>query len=229
MAKTKTIENLFNYLAFFSDLLPCLLFFIFLKKSTSIKPLWIVTIYCVYDFLTNIGLLYLDHKPSRVFLYSSFTFFEYAFFVWILFLFIKNAVFKKFIIGSSLFFTIFIITYNLLVKVIGIDSIPIGVEAILILIFSFYYLYEQMKDTETLFVYSRYSFWIVLGMMLYLAGSFFIYIYASQLDPVQVGKYWIFTNIFSIIKNIFFAIAILLHISAKSKSEKINYKVYSLN
>lgn len=229
MAKTKTIENLFNYLAFFSDLLPCLLFFIFLKKTKSIQPLWIIVLYCVYDFLTNIGLLYLDHKPARVFLYSSFTFFEYAFFVWILFLFIKNAVFRKFIIGISFFFALFIIIYNLLVKVIGIDSIPIGVEAILILIFSFYYLYEQMKGTDTLFVYSRYPFWIVLGMMLYLAGSFFIYIYASQLDPSEVGKYWIYTNIFSIIKNIFFTIAILLYASHKAKSEKINYKVYSLN
>jgi uncharacterized Tic20 family protein len=115
------------------------------------------------------------------------------------------------------------------VKVRGIDSIPIGIEAILILIFSFYYLYEQMKDTETLFVYSRYTFWIVLGMMLYLAGSFFIYIYASQLPPNQVGKYWIFTNIFSILKNIIFAIAIFINASEKANNSKTNFKLYSLN
>lgn len=86
-----------------------------------------------------------------------------------------------------------------------------------------------MKDTETLFVYSRYPFWIVLGMMLYLAGSFFIYIYASQLPPKELGKYWVFTNIFSILKNIFFTIAIILNANEKIGNKKINYKLYSLN
>ena len=70
-----------------------------------------------------------------------------------------------------------------------------------------------------LFIYSRYSFWIVLGLMLYLAGSFFIYIYASQIPSAEVAKYWIFTNIFSIIKNLLFSIAILVN-SRKIESIK---------
>jgi len=87
-----------------------------------------------------------------------------------------------------------------------------------------------MKDPENLFVYSRFSFWVVLGMMLYLAGSFFIYIYASRLDASEVGKYWIFTNIFSILKNIFFTIAILLNANEKTNNNnKPSYKLYSLN
>ena len=86
-----------------------------------------------------------------------------------------------------------------------------------------------MKDPENLFVYSRFSFWVVLGMMLYLAGSFFIYIYASRLDSGEVGKYWIFTNIFSILKNIFFTIAILLNANEKTNNNKPSYKLYSLN
>lgn len=67
-----------------------------------------------------------------------------------------------------------------------------------------------MQDTETLFIYTQYSFWIVLGMILYLSGSFFIYIYASHLPDVQVGQYWVFTNIFGILKNIFFMLGIFL-------------------
>lgn len=191
--------------------------------------LWLVFSYSVYDLLTNVGLLYLTHRPSRVFLYSSYTFFEYSLFTWVLYVLLRNLVFKRIIVFVSICFTIFIILYNLNGKVRRIDSIPIGIETILILIFSFYYLYEQMKDTEILFIYSRYSFWVVLAMMLYLAGSFFIYIYASQLDPKEVGKYWIFTNIFSILKNIFFTIAIVLNANEKAKNKKINYKLYSLN
>ena len=229
MAKTKTIENLFNYLASYSHFLPIIFFLLFFRKSSSRRVLWIIVIYSLYNYLTDLGLIYLNHKPTRVFLYSSFTFFEFILFTSAIYLIINNRGFRKFIVAISILFTVFILIYNFYVKVVGIDSIPIGIEAIIILILSFYYLYEQMKDPENLFVYSRFSFWVVLGMMLYLAGSFFIYIYASRLDDSEVGKYWIFTNIFSIIKNIFFTIAILLNTGEKPNSGKIDYKVYSLN
>lgn len=83
-----------------------------------------------------------------------------------------------------------------------------------------------MQDTTNLFIYSRYSFWIVLGIMLYLAGSFFIYIYSSQLPTKEIAKYWIFTNIFSILKNVFFAIAIFVNASQSVKKPPKNYKLY---
>lgn len=221
MAKTKTIENLFNYLASYSHFLPILLFLAYLKKSISIRSLWIIIIYGLYNYLTDLGTLYVYHKPTQVFIYSSFTFFEYSFFAATLYFLIKSKGFKKIILILSLCFAAFIIPYNFLVKLRGIDSVPIGVETILILIFSFYYLYEQMKDTEDLFVYSRFSFWIVLAMMIYLSGSFFIYIYTSQLpDDKTIAKYWIFTNIFSILKNILFAIAILVNAYQPSKNLK---------
>ena len=230
MAKTKTIENLFNYLASYSHFLPIICFILSYRKSSSSRVLWIIVIYSLYNYLTDLGLIYLTHRPTRVFLYSSFTFFEYFLFASAIYLTIRNKAFRRFIIGTSISFFVFIVIYNLYVKVIGIDSIPIGIEAIFILIFSFYYLYEQMKDPENLFVYSRFSFWVVLGMMLYLAGSFFIYIYASRLDASEVGKYWIFTNIFSILKNIFFTIAILLNANEKTNNNnKPSYKLYSLN
>jgi hypothetical protein len=226
LAKTKTIENLFNYLASYSAFLPVIFFLLFRKKCRKERVLWIILIYSIYNYLTDIGLLYLNHNPSRIFLYSSFTFFEYSLFASIFYLVIKKNSFKKFIIAASILFSIFIISYNLYVKIKFLDSIPIGVEAILILIFSFYYLYEQMQDAENLFVYSRYLFWIVLGMMLYLAGSFFIYIYTSQLPPSQIAHYWIFTNIFSILKNVFFSLGIIVY---KSQATKQNIRQYNLS
>lgn len=218
---TKTIENLFSLLAHYSDLLPILFFLFFWKKSKPIRILWIVFIYSIYDFLTNFGLLYLRHKPTRVFLYSTYTFIEYSLFTTAFYLMINNKGFKKSMLVLSILFTAFIIPYNILFRLRGIDSIPIGVETILMLIFSFYYLYEQMKDVENLFVYSKFSFWIVLGMMIYLAGSFFIYIYASQLpNNKTIARYWIFTNIFSILKNIFFTIAIIINAKGSEKTKK---------
>jgi hypothetical protein len=189
----------------------------------------IIFAYSIYDFLTNIALLYLDRNPTTIFLYSSFTFFEYSLFAAILYMIIKNRFFKKMIITISILFTIFLILYDLIGKVKVIDSIPIGIEAILILIYSFYYLFEQMKDTENLFIYSRYPFWLVIAMMLYLAGSFFIYIYASQLGDKEVERYWIFTNIFCIIKNILFTFAIVLNNKQSVEKKHNRYPSFQMN
>lgn len=188
-----------------------------------------IVIFCLYDYLTNIGLLYLNHKPAKVFLYSSYTFFEYSLFAACLYNVINNKRFRKFILITSLSFSTFLIIYNLTTKVVGIDSVPIGIETILILIFSFYYFYEQMQDTTNLFIYTRFSFWIVLGMVLYLAGSFFIYIYSSQLSQQEIRKYWIFTNIFSILKNIFFAIAIIVNAKHAVQKPSKKYNLYPSN
>ncbi|MDQ3277122.1 MAG: hypothetical protein M3Q06_02275, partial [Bacteroidota bacterium] len=110
-----------------------------------------------------------------------------------------------------------------------IDSIQIGVETIIILIFSYYYLYERMNDTTTLYVYSTFSFWIVIGMVLYLAGSFFIYIFADSLPKADVDKYWIVTNVLSILKNIFFAIAIIVNSKPQKKFPLSDLELSSLN
>ena len=121
-------------------------------------------------------------------------------------------------------------TYYVLRSRPVLDSIPIGIETILIFVFTFFYFYEQLNDTTSLFIYSKPSFWAVLGILLYLAGSFFIYIFANQISVKELGKYWIITNISSILKNIFFAIAIYIQANqpAKNASGK-NYNLYPLN
>jgi len=108
-------------------------------------------------------------------------------------------------------------------------TIVIGVETILILIFAFYCLYEQTNDTSTLFIYTRSAFWIILGIVLYLAGSFFIYIFSSNLSEDERNKLWVITNGFSILKNIFFCIAIYINTKPPKESLRYDVEIRSLN
>ncbi len=233
MAKAKTIENLFNYLAFYSAFIPVFFFFFFFKKSRPIRALWVIITYCTYNFLTDFIYRYIPSRPSELFIYSLFTFVEYYLFTYALYIVIKNQRFKRVIIILGILFTIFLLIYDFTATQNSIDSIPIGMEAILVLIFSFYYLFERMNDTSTLFIYNHYSFWIILGMLLYLAGSFFIYIFSAQLlsehRGSEVAHYWIFTNIFSILKNIFFAIAIIINAKQSERESNVHRELYSLN
>ena len=110
---------------------------------------------------------------------------------------------------SALFF-VFLIFFYTKGKLYRIDSVPIGVECILILIFSSYFFYEQINNPNVLFIYNDYKFWIITGIMIYLSGSFFIYIFANQIPEKELNLYWSFTYIFLGIMNVLFSVGILL-------------------
>lgn len=233
MAKTKTIENLFVYLAIYSPFIPIICFLIYWKKSKLHTDIWVIFWYCLLiDFTINYIMGFVLHTALKTILYAAFTFFEYLLFVVFLYLNLKKAKAKNALLITSLCFFIFIVIYFLTVKLKGIDSVPIGVETILILIFSFYFLFEQMNDTTNLFIYSKYGFWIIMGMLIYLAGSFFIYIFSAQLlaehKNNEVAKYWMFTNVFSILKNLLFSIGIILN-GRQIPVKNNHFTMYNLN
>src|SRR5262249_8422141 len=108
------------------------------------------------------------------------------------------------------------------------DSIPIGIETILIFIFIFFFLYEQFRDLKAEPIYSNYFFWVSIGLFIYLGGTFFIYIMANEMSKEERMKYWFFTFIVEIIKNFLFALAVIVY--AKSpKPKKINQSLPDLD
>jgi hypothetical protein len=214
---TKTIENLFVLSSAFSDLVIVIFFFIYFGKTRLEKGLWAVLVYCLSSILLNFVGDDLLNPIYKYIFYAFFTLFEYLLFSVFLWLCIKSSGFKKIIVLSSALFFCFVVSYLVFAKHQKIDSLSIGIETILIILFSFYYLYEQLNNTDSLFIYSKYQFWIVTGILIYLTGSFFIYIFANQIDDKFINNYWVLTNVFYIIKNIFFAVSILTYIRKPSK------------
>lgn len=207
---TKTIENLFYYLHYVTDILVIVLCLLFISKIRKEPPLLLIALYSFTDLSLN-ALSDFFHIVINPYIWSSFTYFEYFIFTYIIWIHLKRKKVKNVIIGLSILFVLFSTIYNIITNFTSYDSMPIGVETILILVFSFYYLYEQMNDTSTLFIYNKYQFWLVIGFMIYLAGSFFINIFANHLmGDETLSKYWFLTNVSFSIMNILFAIAFLL-------------------
>lgn len=119
--------------------------------------------------------------------------------------------FKLMVLILSVFFFFFQIIYFFSDHKKRFDSIPIGIETILIFIFIFFFLYEQLKEVKNQPIYSHYFFWIAIGLFIYLGGSFFIYILANSITDEEINKYWFFTYVVEIIKNLLFAIAVLIY------------------
>ncbi len=209
----KTIEYLFFNLVYFFDLLIIGLVIYLSTKRNFEKPYWFIALYCFVNSAINFSATTLS-LPQKVdyYLFGFYTIFEYSVFAYFIFFSIYSPFFKKLIKAFSVFFAVFIFFYYVFGSVQSIDSIPIGIETILILIYSFYYFYEQMNDfTTTTFIYNKPAFWIIVGLMLYLGGSFFIYIFANQVESQVLDPYWFLTYLFYIIKNILFFIGIMFY------------------
>jgi hypothetical protein len=82
-----------------------------------------------------------------------------------------------------------------------------SLETIVVIVSCTIVLFEQISNPKSLFIYSTDSFWVVVGMLFYLAGIFFVSLLLPQLSKDEVDKYWQLNLVFNIFKNISFTIA----------------------
>ena len=213
---TKTIEDLFFYGVFAADLFIIGQILFFVKPLFSNKVLLGICFYCLFNSSANVLTTFLSPQISYHIL-VLFTTIEYLIFAYLFSLIIENKGFRKIIIFLSLLFLIITIINFDFGKNKNFDSLSIGIETIFIMVYAFFYLYEQLNNLTDSFIYNRYHFWIAIGILIYLGGSFFIYIFADKVDSQILDDYWFLTYVFYIIKNIFFAIGIANLISQNKK------------
>lgn len=167
--------------------------------------------YCILTFSFNFFFSELSGFGDY---YNFFyTLIEYTIFSFILWVNIENKRFKSFILLLSLLFIVFQTIYLFAEKRKLLDSVPIGVETILILVYIFYFFYEQLKIQSITPVYKKHIFWIALGILIYLSGTFFFYILINYLPLKEIQPYWFITYIFDIVKNILLAVSVLVFIN----------------
>lgn len=222
------ILNLIRYIGAFSHLLP-LVFFLLFKRKSKEKSLWVIFYYFVYCALNESAgyYLHLMHIENVYFLYALFTVVEFSFFCLFYFNVFPNNNAKKVIFPLWLCFILYsCIDFFFINKMNGFDSFTSGLQTILIIGLCIYYLFVQIRGSNTLFVYSTSNFWIIITFLIYLSGTFFLYIMAETMinDKVFRVQYIIINSIFNILKNVLLSIAMLMK-SGQTKPElKKNYE-----
>jgi hypothetical protein len=201
--KIQVIEKLFSYILVYSYLLLPLFFLFCRAKKNPIVICLLVYGIIFYLFLN----FYFDiPKSFRKIQQTVYTFLEYSFFAYLFWFYIKQIRLRKIILLLSFLFLCFQVFYFFESKLQRVDSIPVGIETILILTYTFIYFQQYFTDSTTTYVYNDPSFWIVVGILIYLGSSFFFNILANDLSQ----EYWYWTYIPEIIKNILFAISIII-------------------
>jgi hypothetical protein len=185
--------------------------FFLLKGKLKDKLLLLLAIYGILFF----GLLFLSdyffHSGFLTYYQGFYTFLEYSIFTYIIWYNIRIKVFKKLMLLLSILFAFFQIIYITTATFKRLDSTSIGIETILVFIYIFLFLYDFSKNSKDTFIYNHYCFWIAVGILIYLGGSFFFYMLINHLDKKDVAKYANLTYIAEIIKNLLFAFSIFIY------------------
>ena len=202
----------------YSYLILPLSFLISKNKKKDIIPLTLA----VYGILFFGLLISYDYLPKSIRAYYKgfYTLLEFMIFAFLFWKSIKSSKAKQFIFLTSLLFIVFQIIYVLTTKVKHLDTIPIGIETILIFIYIFLFFYEFARNTNNLYIYSHYCFWIAGGILIYLGGSFFFFILIEHLSDDQLASFGNLTYLAEVIKNLLFTLAIFIYIRYPSDGQK---------
>lgn len=141
---------------------------------------------------------------------------EYLFFAFFIFSGLINKKLRLLILVFSIFFIVFQIIFGLTNA--QLDSMSIATETILLFIYIILFFYDHSNNNKTGYIYNHSIFWLSVGILIYLGGSFFFNILINHMTLHEYQSYWHYTYIAEIIKNVLFAVAILI----TSRQTKIN-------
>lgn len=221
MAKIQSIERLFYYIVTYSYLVfP--LYFLFSKNRRGLPLLLCCYGVIVFSYLSIFKYLQDERAySSMLILQNLFTPFEYLIFTGIFFISANKAK-KHWLIGLSAAFMLLLIVLFIFYPIeldshLVLDTIPVSIETILIFIYIFFFLYEHSKADNPDVIYNNYLFWVSVGLLLYLGGTFFFNILVTQMSLAEFDNYWHYTYIAEILKNILFLVALFKISPAKKK------------
>jgi hypothetical protein len=204
--KTKSIERLFLHILIYTYLLiPIFFFFLKIKKKEGLIFGLYGLVFFALLLLATYGIL----RTSYLYI-TIYTFLEYCFFTGMLLNSISIKKLRLIIFICSIFFISLQVIFYLTSRP-GMDSIPVGIETVLIFIYIIFFFYQNFRNNYDQFIYDHHGFWLSIGMMIYLGGTFFFNLLANYIDPRDIDKYWFLTHIADIIKNLFFCIALIVY------------------
>lgn len=232
---TNVFVDLFFSIIIIFHSIPLLFFVLFSKQNKHALSI-IIFSYCLYSLTIDIvrsfehSSTFISNLPfADFFLLSTYTIVEYILLASCIYILLRRKTLKRLILILSIIFLIVAITnliQSLRVKSSDLDSIPIAVSSLILITGSILYFFESIQNPEIGFIYSKPGFWVVVGIMIYFSGTFFLFLQYDNLSKQEKDSFWIINIICFILKNIFFSISFIL----KPENQQIsNVDDYYLN
>lgn len=199
-----------------TDVLPIILFVLFWKRN-RLGGIWVILLSVILSAITDYTYAFARTSINTLYFYGAFTIIEYSLFSFFLYLSFKNRVFKVILIVASLIFYLVALSTFFIKNKEDFDSLSASAEAVLIIVYSIFYLYEQVNDPSVFLVYNTKKFWIVLAFLIYFSSTLFLFIYATAMTNQEHKSYWNINNFFDELKNILFSIGFIMKPDKKSR------------
>ncbi len=189
--------------------------FLLYKRHTKEKSLWVIFFYILYCTINEFVGYYLNkiHFEYIFVVFAFFTVIEFTFFSLFFYYALPSRSVKRGIfILLGVFLAFSFIDFFLVNQMNSFDSIAVGVESILIILMCIFYLIAQIRGNNNLFVYSTSNFWVIITFLIYISGTFFLYIMAENMIQTKSfhDQYIIINSVFNILKNILLSVAMLM-------------------
>ena len=190
------------------------------SKQSFFSLIAFYSFYCIFSdlVLSKLSLKYLE---SELYSYRLFTLVEYTIITFFIFQLIESYIFKRLIKTGTFIFIIVSILDIYTSSFTSFDSLPSGLESILVLSYCLFFVYEKMSSSDFSF---NGTIWITIGFILFFSGTFFLFILSQNnfKDSSFILTYGYIVAIFNIIKNLFITIGI---ISESNNSKRTSHKL----
>lgn len=202
-------------ITYISYIITASLFFLFIKNNKNRLAI-VILIYTLYSFFNDLAIekeLLVSFKVPTTFLFSFFTIVEFICLSYYINSLLSNRKIKIFLLIGAVIFgfvALFNLYKNFIAKSPSLDTVPIAVSSIVLISGSIFYLFETIQKPEISFVYSKQSFWVVVGIMIYFSGTFFLFLQFDSLSRQDQISFWTINQICFVLKNIFFSISFTL-------------------
>jgi hypothetical protein len=194
---------IFAVTAYFAEILPIVFYLVFLKRNKG-EGLWVIFLYSIFSLLAEV-IFGITHGQAIVF--SIFTVLQFTIFSFFCYSSLKGKRVKYIpIIGALIFYGVAIANFTNK----RFDSISNSLSSVLIIPYCILLLYEQIKDSGSMFVYYNKKFWVIIGFFIFSSATLFLYVYFSTLSDQQRMSFWIINNFFEILKNILICISFIM-------------------
>lgn len=223
LGKTKAINpEVIANISVISSLLP-ILAFLLLKRNWTERLKWVCFCIILVSLMADLVNEYLaSHKQSNLWVINIYFLVDSLLIFYFFFRNFKGRHTYQRLIMVLL--TVLVISWCWHVFNNGIrtlDSWSNGVETLSIIVLSILFFYDQLTKPESLFVYSTPVFWIVVGVLVYKAGTFFLFLYFNTLEQSEkeiFGNYYIINSAFLMLRNILFTIAFTIRDQPKKQA-----------
>jgi hypothetical protein len=220
----KTLEGILDWSEVWATLIPLIVYIIKKPKANWIKPILIYLLFALFFSLlidvswktgtrtwskSLFSWLYRDGLLYNVIFYNLFSLTRVILLIWF---FMKiNSLYKKFYYSILIAFILFfILNFILWQDIMEFSSRQLTLDAGILLIFCLTYFYKVNLDDSVQSPLALPQSWIIIGLTLYTAVNFFIFLFFSYLT-VALRDYainiWNVHNCSYILLNLFIAVS----------------------